>query len=213
MFLDNQPILQKLYMLTIWISRLATVNLLWLIFTLLGLGLFGIGPATLAMSVVISRWIDRDDSFSVLKVFINVYRKYFFKSNLICLLLVLVSGMLVYNYLFIEINSFPMFYRVITVAMGILHVLISLIIIPLYTNNEVGIIELFKTSALFVIGYPINSLVIAVATAGLIVIQLFMPGLLFFFSGSSMIFVVILRIKRALEKTKELQQGKSVIEV
>ncbi|SEO87953.1 Uncharacterized membrane protein YesL [Amphibacillus marinus] len=205
MYLENQPILQKLYTLAIWISRLATVNLLWLSFTVLGLGLFGIGPATAAMSAVISRWIDSDISFSIVRVFVSVFRKYFFKTNLIFLSLALIASVLVYNYAFIEANNLPVFYRVVTLAMGVIHLLMSIIIIPLYTNNDVGIVTLFKTSALFVVGYPVNSIIIAVTAAGLIIIQLFMPGLLFFFSGSGITFVVVLRMKKAIAKTRAIQ--------
>ncbi|MFA9457895.1 YesL family protein [Halalkalibacter sp. AB-rgal2] len=205
MFLENQPILQKLYLLATWISRLATVNLLWLAFTLLGLGIFGIGPSTAAMSAVISRWIDGDNSFSVVRLFVNVYRKHFIKTNMIFLLLAIVGAVLLFNYSFIQSNGLPMFYSILTVTMGMIHLLISIIIIPLYINNNVSVVELFKTSTLFVIGYPVNSLIIVVATSGLVMIQLFMPGLLFFFSGSAITFVVILRIKKAIDKTRAIQ--------
>lgn len=205
MYLENQPILQKLYMLAVWISRLAIVNVLWIIFTIFGLGIFGFGPATAAMSSVISRWISSDQSFSVFRHFTNVYRNQFLKTNLIFLSSALTGAVLVYNYFFIQANNLPFFYSVITIVMGMTHLLISITIIPLYINNHVSILELFKTSALFVIGYPLNSLVIVLAISGLILIQLFMPGLLFFFSGSAITFVVVLRIQKVLEKTKAIQ--------
>ncbi|MEY8751913.1 YesL family protein [Alkalicoccobacillus gibsonii] len=205
MYLENQPILQKLYMLAVWISRLAIVNVLWIIFTIFGLGIFGFGPATAAMSSVISRWISSDQSFSVFRHFTNVYRNQFLKTNLIFLSSALIGAVLVYNYFFIQANNLPFFYSVITIVMGMTHLLISITIIPLYINNHVSILELFKTSALFVIGYPLNSLVIVLAISGLILIQLFMPGLLFFFSGSAITFVVVLRIQKVLEKTRAIQ--------
>lgn len=192
-------------MLAVWISRLAIVNVLWILFTLLGLVVFGFGPATAAMSSVISRWVDSDQSFSVLRHFTRVYRKQFVKTNLIFLSTALIGAVLVYNYFFIQANNLPFFYSVITIAMGITHLLISITIIPLYVNNHVRILELFKTSALFVIGYPLNSLVIVLAISGLVLIQLFMPGLLFFFSGSAITFVVVLRIQKVLEKTRLIQ--------
>lgn len=205
MYLENQPILQKLYLLAVWISRLAIVNVLWIIFTIFGLGIFGFGPATAAMSSVISRWISSDQSFSVFRHFTNVYRNQFLKTNLIFLSSALIGAVLVYNYFFIQANNLPFFYSVITIVMGMTHLLISITIIPLYINNHVSILELFKTSALFVIGYPLNSLVIVLAISGLILIQLFMPGLLFFFSGSAITFVVVLRIQKVLEKTRAIQ--------
>lgn len=192
-------------MLAVWISRLAIVNVLWIIFTIFGLGIFGFGPATAAMSSVISRWISSDQSFSVFRHFTNVYRNQFLKTNLIFLSSALIGAVLVYNYFFIQANNLPFFYSVITIVMGMTHLLISITIIPLYINNHVSILELFKTSALFVIGYPLNSMVIVLAIGGLILIQLFMPGLLFFFSGSAITFVVVLRIQKVLEKTRAIQ--------
>lgn len=83
MFFDNQPILQKLYLLTVWISRLALVNLLWILFTFLGLVVFGLGPSTTAMAVVINRWINGEENFSMLSLFKKIYFNYFIKTNII----------------------------------------------------------------------------------------------------------------------------------
>ena len=40
-----------------WISRLFLLNILWVVFTIVGLGIFGFGPATAAMFAIVRKWI------------------------------------------------------------------------------------------------------------------------------------------------------------
>ena len=64
------------------ISRLAYANLLWILFTVLGLGIFGFMPATVALFTVTRKWVMGDRDIPVFKTFWNTYRKEFFKSTL-----------------------------------------------------------------------------------------------------------------------------------
>lgn len=206
MFFDNQPILQKLYLLTIWISRLALVNLLWIFFTLMGLIIFGLGPSTTAMAVVINRWVNGEENFKMFSLFKKIYLNYFIKTNIIFLIISLIGYVIVFNFNFTQIHDPSYFFVALTGAIGLIYILMTLMTFPLYANNAVSIIELFKTNVLFIVGYPLNSLIILIASTGLIIIQLFMPGLLFFFSGSAIMFITTLRIHKAISKTKEIQK-------
>lgn len=206
MIFENKPILNKLYTACVWISRLAIVNLCWLLFSLLGLIIFGIGPATIAMTVVINRWILEDKNLRPFSVFFSVYKKYFIKANVISLTIMVIGSIIGFNIYFTILHDLPIYVKSLAGGMGIVFFLSATITFPLYVNNEVTFFQLFKASLLFIVGYPINSFIIFAATVGLIMIQLFMPGLIFFFSGSAISFVTILRTHKAIEKTKQIQQ-------
>lgn len=206
MIFENKPILNKLYTACIWISRLAVVNLWWLLFSLLGLVIFGIGPATIAMTVVINRWMLEDKDLRPFSVFFSVYKKYFIKTNVISLTIMVIGFIIGFNIYFTILHDLPIYVKSLAGGMGIVFFLVAVITFPLYVNSETTFSQLFKTSLLFIVGYPINSFIIFAATVGLIMIQLFMPGLIFFFSGSAISFVTILRTHKAIEKTKQIQQ-------
>lgn len=78
-----------------WIMRFAYTNLLWLFFTLLGLGVFGIMPATAALFAVMRKWIQGQDNVPVLKTFWQEYKGEFFRSNLLGAVLALI-GVIIY---------------------------------------------------------------------------------------------------------------------
>lgn len=206
MYLDNQPILQKLYSIAVWISRLAIVNILWILFTIAGLVIFGIGPSTIAMSIIINRWINKDESFPIFSVFIKAYKKHFMSANFISLIMIIIGYVVVFNFNFTRVHNLSYVYISLAGAIGIIYFLMAITIFPLYANNATNISELFKTNLLFIVSYPLNTLILFLATTGLIIIQLFMPGLIFFFSGSTIVFVATLRVHRAIDKTSRIQQ-------
>ena len=77
------------------ISKLAYVNLLWVFFTALGLGVFGFMPATIALFAVTRKWVMGDKDVPVFKTFWKTYRKEFFKSTLFGVVL-FVIGYIIY---------------------------------------------------------------------------------------------------------------------
>src|SRR5690625_5218522 len=71
------------YRLALWITRFAYLNLLWVVFTFVGLIFFGFLPATAAMFAVVRKWIGGEANIPVLPTFWKSYRKEFVKINII----------------------------------------------------------------------------------------------------------------------------------
>src|SRR5699024_6846796 len=85
-----------------WFVRLMWTNLLWIGFTVLGLGVFGIMPATVAMFTVIRKWQMGETDISVWSVFKKTYFAEWKKSNLIGLIYLVVGGFLFLDLSFSE---------------------------------------------------------------------------------------------------------------
>ncbi|KPC99769.1 hypothetical protein LR69_02005 [Geobacillus sp. BCO2] len=78
----------KLYRACEWITRLAYINLLWLVFTVFGLVILGIAPATVALFTIVRKWLlFHDHDVPVLKTFVRTYKGEFWRANRIGLLL------------------------------------------------------------------------------------------------------------------------------
>src|SRR5690625_2024178 len=71
------------YRLALWVTRFAYLNLLWVVFTLVGLVFFGFLPATAAMFAVVRKWISGETDIPVLQTFWKSYRKEFMIINVI----------------------------------------------------------------------------------------------------------------------------------
>src|SRR5690625_7886567 len=69
------------------ISRMAYVNLLWIFFTILGLGVLGIIPATVSLFTITRKWVMSEQDIPVFKTFWQTYRKEFIKSNMLGVIL------------------------------------------------------------------------------------------------------------------------------
>jgi len=85
-----------------WLIRLIWTNLLWIFFTVAGLGVFGIMPATVAMFTVTRRWNMKETEFSIWHLFKDTYIKSFKESNLIGLIFLLIGGFLFLDLSFSE---------------------------------------------------------------------------------------------------------------
>src|SRR5690625_7732837 len=87
----------RLFRLCEIVMRLAYVNLLWILFTVLGLGLFGIFPATVALFVVTRKWVMGDHDIPIFSRFWHNYRKEIFLSTLLGFFLFLI-GFVIFVY-------------------------------------------------------------------------------------------------------------------
>lgn len=70
------------YHITLWVARLFYLNVLWVLFTVAGVGILGIFPSTLAMLFLIKIWLE-DRTQPVFKTFLKIYKENFVKANLL----------------------------------------------------------------------------------------------------------------------------------
>lgn len=185
------------------VSKLAYLNLLWILFTLMGLLFFGLFPATIAMFAAL-RKIVLNEEFKLFSLFWKTYKKEFFKGNLIGLVLVLINGITYTNFVYfreatgtIEVLLYPMG------VMGILLLLMSLFVFPVYVHFDLQFLQLFKTSFTFVLLYPLSSLSIVVNSSIYLIILYQLPALVVFFSVSIIGLIIMASVNRAFKRNAE----------
>src|SRR5699024_398229 len=81
-----------------WITRLAFVNFLWILFSILGLFVGGIFPATIAALGVSRKWLMSERDIPILKTFKELYRRDFVASNILGWILTLIGILLYINF-------------------------------------------------------------------------------------------------------------------
>jgi uncharacterized membrane protein YesL len=96
--MNGKKIVTSLDFILQWIMRLAAVNLLWFLFSFLGLLVGGVFPATTAVLGVARKWILGDHELKLWKTFKQIYCQEFISSNVLGWFLAIIGGLLFVNY-------------------------------------------------------------------------------------------------------------------
>ncbi|WP_077620288.1 YesL family protein [Bacillus sinesaloumensis] len=176
----------------IWIFRLSCLNILWIVFTLLGLGIFGLFPATVAVFAVTRKWVMKEEP-KLFITFWDTYKKEFLKVNLLGYLL-LFFGLFLYLdlHFFRSIeNSFVDYLPFIYIPIVILYLFTVLYIFPVYVHFELKFIHIIKNAFLFAISSPIISILMVIGISLVYLILYMVPIFIIFFSVSLVSFVIM----------------------
>lgn len=179
--------MKNIYSIAEWIYRLAFVNLLWILFTLLGLVVFGLFPATMSMFSVIRKWVLGEPDPQIFRTFLKHYKRDFFKSNFIGLN-VTITGMIIYmyiQYIGATLDSVLIYTHIPLYFFMVITILTFLYLPPVFVHYDVGLFQVLKNSFIIMIMNPIYTIVLVVSVLIVIYVLKYIPGALFFFGGST----------------------------
>jgi uncharacterized membrane protein YesL len=138
----------------LWAARL---NLVWLVFTLAGGVILGVGPATLA-AYTLARRHTRGESFHVWMEFWAVYRRDFFRGNLLVLPMAVAAVLLVGNLLYLsDLGPGVAGLRIATLAALAALVLVGSYLGPIYAHYDLPLPAYLPKASLFAITRPAAS--------------------------------------------------------
>src|SRR5699024_8866338 len=87
-----------LYDMGNWVAKMMYLHILWVFFSLLGLVIFGVWPATVALFAITRKWVEEDIDIPILSNFVKVYRSQFLKANMVGLLVFSLGIFLAYDF-------------------------------------------------------------------------------------------------------------------
>src|SRR5690625_6046074 len=119
-----------LYRIMEWISRFAYIQILWLLSTLLGLGLLGFFPATISMLAVMRDWFLGKPDSPIFRTFWSYYKKEFIRAYLFGLILVLFISTVAINLFFIRMNEHVFSINVVLSAISLFIIVYILYLLP-----------------------------------------------------------------------------------
>lgn len=181
-----------LYRVGNWIIRLFTLNLLWIFFSLLGLLIFGLFPATVAMYTVVRKWIKGNKDIPILRTFWDSYRTNFSKANALGLIQFVIAYIIYIDYMFLNTLSgwVAVLLNVILISVLILFSVVILFTFPIFVHYELRIFQYIKTSIIIGISYPIQTILMLLCIVLIYVIINIIPGFFLFF-GSILSFFIM----------------------
>lgn len=177
-----------------WAMKLAYLNFLWILFTILGLGIFGIMPATVATFTIARKWLKQEEDVHIGKTFFSTYKKEFIKSNGIGFILAMFGMILYVNYQYINVIENPIIHIVIVsfiFMMSIFYMILVLYIVPVYVHFELKLSQYFKYALMIgIMNIPLTILMI-LSIYLLYLFLMFIPGLIPLFVISLLALVIM----------------------
>ncbi len=169
-----------------WITRLALLNLLWILFSIRGLFIAGIFPSTIASLSICRVWKEGNQNISMLKTFKQIYRKEFIASNILGWAITLMGLLLYLNYLVMSnsVGEIPIIVLTAFYLITFLYVIVVIWSFPLLSHYNASIIQHMKNAIIIGVVKIHYTLVILILLFAVTYISLEFPGMILFFSFS-----------------------------
>lgn len=193
-----------LYKLGDWVIRLVYVNILWVLFIGVGGIILGLMPSTTALFSVMHKWMKGETDLPIFKTYWRSFKSEFKMSNLLGLLLGVISLILYVDYRVIIISPGATFQILALVLMVILFIfsLMCLYLFPVFVSYEMKLFQYFKFSFLFAFASPLSTIIMLVGLFFTSLLMTMVPGLIIFFGASATAFIIMASANRAFGKIK-----------
>ena len=184
--MNAQRIVNTLDKIFTWIMRLAAVNALWFLYTLKGLIILGLFPATLSAMKIFRKWKLGDFDFPIWKTFKQEYHAEFGKSNAIGWILTMAGIVLSLNYLAIQsMGSVSILSHVAFYLLIFFYLTLVIWSFPQLAHYDGKISHFFKNAIIIGFGRIHYTIAVLVYVYAVLYISLKFPGLLPFFTISA----------------------------
>ncbi|WP_246880458.1 YesL family protein [Sporosarcina sp. 6E9] len=171
--------------------ELIYINILWILFTILGLGIFGIFPATVSMFTIVRKIIVKEEKFKIFNTFWRTYHMEFMRTNGFAIIFYLVGYFLYYDLQFLQLNvgKFQFLYPVL-ILIFFSGLITLLFFFPVYVHFKLSYFQYLKQSFLIALTSPIEVITIALTGVSIYIVVSVFPGMIPLFPGSIFAYIV-----------------------
>lgn len=190
-----------------WMLKIAYLNILWVLFTIIGLVFLGLFPATGAMFAVVKKWFQGERQASVFQSFWKVYRSDFIRLNGFGLIFFTVGYFLYYDFTFLVLNqgSFQFLYPGLFFLLFVYLITLSFFF-PVYVHFELTFLQYIRQSFLIAVTSPLETLQIALSAAAVYFLATLVPGIIPLFTGSVLACTINWISLRAFHRIRQKKQ-------
>ncbi|RCW76890.1 YesL family protein [Saliterribacillus persicus] len=196
------------YKVAEWVLNIAYLNILWIAFTLVGIVIFGLFPATTSMFTVIRKWVLGKRDIPIFQTFWSTYKKEIIKSNILGLIVIAVGGLLYLDFsyvseqegFFIQLTYYPL------IILIVIYILSLLYVFPVYVHYDTKLIHVLKNSVLLMIMSPFITIMLMTGLVFVYFIMEFLPGLTPFFAASLFSYIIMWSCNFAFNKVSRFQK-------
>lgn len=177
-----------------------------MLFTLLGLGILGLFPATSALFTVIRHFLIGDNEKPIFQMFWKAYREGFRQMNVIGLILVVIGSVIVLDLRFFQLSDNFLLQSLSFLFFFLLFIFITVVlyVFPIYVHYHYKTFEYLKFAFIIAIGKPMISIMMFVGSYLLFMLFQYTPILFVFFGGPMIGYVLMWISLKAFPKAAKL---------
>lgn len=208
--LDN--LMEKLNKIGSLCVSLAYINLLWIVFSLLGLVIVGLFPATVSMLHVIRKLLENDE-VEIFELYKKIYKQEFLKANIIGWLLTLFGSIILVDLLFI-LNNEGMIFTVLLFVLFLLlftYLSITFYIFPIISYYQLSLMNYIKYAFVFSISFPHYTVLIFLSFLFIIAVFITFPLLIPLFSASGFGIALVVISNKVIKKVSKIRSSNQVV--
>ena len=203
-------LIDSIYSISNWILRFLYIHLLWMVFSLLGLVIFGVFPATVSLFAVTRKWLLGETDLPIFATFLSVFKQEFMKSNLLGILLsfgglVLYADLLALQHTsipFLQYLYFPVLFIALLYACSILH------FFSIYVHYELKGLHIIKNALLFTLAMPLAGLKLVGGLLVIVYLFITFPGSIILFGASVPAFYMMWISLKTFTQYEQKRAGK-----
>jgi uncharacterized membrane protein YesL len=192
----------------LWI---ACLNLLWILFTLLGLGVLGAGPATAAAQIAVRKRA-RGDAAPLFRSFTSDYFRNFGRANALALPVMGVALALSMNWNYFSASG-DLFSQLVAAGIFVAAILLAgatCYLFPMYARYELPLAQYLLMSSRFAFRHLAGTVILLFISAAAFYASITVPGLVPFFSIGAWLFATGWLCDRFFAANDESVAGASV---
>jgi len=169
------------------LAKAMYVHFLWVIFTLGGLVIFGVMPATTAVFSVIRKWLMKENDLPIFRTFVDSYKSCFIETNLLGFFYFLLGVFLYFDLRIVNNTDLHMdIIRIFVLIACFLYLLIGLFLLPVYVHFTLSKLNYIKQSFLIVFARPLETFLMLVSLVVSYFLFLYLP-VVFIFAGTTVV--------------------------
>lgn len=179
-----------------WSLKLFLLNLLWLLFSIAGLFVFGLFPATVALFAVIRKLTMDSREISIFKLFLHTFKNEFLKANLLGYIWAAIGLILFLDLRVLQQLQTTIFHQSLTIILYVIifvFLLLSLYLLPIFVHFQLKKREYIKYAFVLAVGRPIQSILMIVAFLVTLYLMWSFPGIIPVF-GASLLALVLMKM-------------------
>lgn len=184
------------------VTRFAGLNLTWLLFVILGLGVLGLFPATIALFYIARLWVLGQHDEPMLNFFWRQYKKRFVSANFAGWSFTIVGVLLYLNFEVIHAaeGGVPLYMVLPYIALATLFLLFASAILPVAIHCANGPRDALKKTLYFILGRLPVALLFPIVFWAMTWLCLAVPAFFIFFSGSLTAYALMWLFIRSFDK-------------
>ena len=195
-----------------WITRLAYLNLLWILFTLLGGVIFGFFPATISMFAIVREWLKGDPEVPLFSTFRKYFKEEFMKSNLLGVLVTLIIVIIGLDIIYIQSTNsdlltwtyLPLF------AFMLLFIMFLFYLFPSFVHFNLKLGQIIKNSFFIMLINPFTTLLIFLCLLPFFYLISLLPAIGIIFGGSVYALISMRFSLHTFQKVSDKQEASKV---